>query len=482
METFATTTTVTTPDPEAQLLVAEARERRRGKVRLREFAVEGLLGGSFVVVAGLMAVLVEWRDDFSVQALALSALAFVAASSVSFEVGDGYAIPTQIVFVAMLFVLPPPVVPAVVGISLLGTRLLDSYRDGTHPSRALQAFADSWYSIGPALILGLAASAEPEWSDWPLYVAALAAQFSVDVVCSSVRAWVASGVPPRTMLRVLRWVYGVDATLAPLGLVLGFAANDRPYLILLGLPLLGLLAYFARERKARIDHALELSGAYRGTVMLLGQVVESDDAYTGEHSRGVVELSLAVADKLGLDARARVRVEFGALLHDIGKIAVPNEIINKPGPLNDEEWAVMRRHTIEGELMLKPIGGLLAEVGSVVRSSHEHYDGGGYPDGLAGTEIPIEARIVCCCDAFSAMTTDRSYRNAMPVEAALLELEMCAGTQFDPAVAEALVEIVEGGHSSLPLPAARLTSSPPGPLSAIANSTATTAPASGPTT
>jgi HD-GYP domain-containing protein (c-di-GMP phosphodiesterase class II) len=189
-----------------------------------------------------------------------------------------------------------------------------------------------------------------------------------------------------------------------------------------------------------------------------------------------------VADRLGLDSRARVRVEFGALLHDVGKIAVPKEIINKPGPLNDEEWAVMRRHTIEGERMLRPIGGLLAEVGGVVRSSHEHYDGSGYPDALAGTEIPIEARIICCCDAFSAMTTDRSYRSAMPLAAALLELQACAGTQFDPEVAAALGVVVDELYASLPLPAATLDSSPPGPLSATANSTASSAPASGPTT
>jgi putative nucleotidyltransferase with HDIG domain len=244
------------------------------------------------------------------------------------------------------------------------------------------------------------------------------------------------------MVRVLGWVYAVDATLAPLGLVLGYAAADRPYLILLGLPLVGLLGHFAQERRTRLDQAFELSGAYRGTAMLLGQVVESDDEYTGEHSRGVVELATALADKLGLDSRARLRVEFGALLHDVGKIRVPKEILNKPGPLDDDEWAVMRRHTIDGEQMLQQVGGLLAEVGRVVRSSHEHFDGSGYPDGLAGAAIPIEARIVCCCDAFSAMTTDRPYRAAMSFETALLELKACAGTQFDPAVAEALAEVI----------------------------------------
>jgi len=98
----------------------------------------------------------------------------------------------------------------------------------------------------------------------------------------------------------------------------------------------------------------------------------------------------------------------------------------------------MYRHTIEGEEMLNRVGGVLSEVGRIVRSSHEHYDGSGYPDGLAGEEIPIEARIVACCDAFSAMTTTRSYREAMPVESALAEVRACVGTQFDPRVAESL--------------------------------------------
>ena len=140
-----------------------------------------------------------------------------------------------------------------------------------------------------------------------------------------------------------------------------------------------MLAVLSHERQARIGQALELSEAYQGTALLLGDVVEADDAYTGSHSRGVVELSLGVADKLGLDLHQMRDVEFAALLHDVGKIAVPKEIINKDGPLDDEEWAIMRRHTIEGEEMLSRVGGVLSEVGRIVRSSHEHYDGSGYP-------------------------------------------------------------------------------------------------------
>ena len=119
--------------------------------------------------------------------------------------------------------------------------------------------------------------------------------------------------------------------------------------LLLGMPLVGRLAVFARERHARIDQALELSHAYRGTAFLLGDVVEADDAYTGSHSRHVVDLVLDVAERLGLDARERRHAEFTALLHDVGKIRIPAEILGKPGPLDDAEWAVMKTHTVEGE-------------------------------------------------------------------------------------------------------------------------------------
>ena len=123
---------------------------------------------------------------------------------------------------------------------------------------------------------------------------------------------------------------------------------------------------------------------------------------------------------------------------------IPKAIIRKPGPLTPEERAVIERHTIEGERMLNRVGGLLADVGALVRSCHERWDGGGYPDGLAGADIPLVARIVCACDAFSAMTTDRSYRAAMTHGAAVAELRRCSGTQFDPAVVDGLVAVAGG--------------------------------------
>jgi len=145
--------------------------------------------------------------------------------------------------------------------------------------------------------------------------------------------------------------------------------------------------------------------------------------------------------ELGLSSTERRDAEFAALLHDVGKVRVPNEIINKPGKLTDEERKIIERHTIDGEQMLLRVGGLLGEIGRIVRACHERWDGTGYPDGLEGEEIPIIARIVCCCDAFNAMTSDRSYRKALPLEVAIEELERTRGTQFDPAVVDALIAV-----------------------------------------
>jgi HD-GYP domain-containing protein (c-di-GMP phosphodiesterase class II) len=297
--------------------------------------------------------------------------------------------------------------------------------------------------LGPALVFAIAGERAPSLSDWPLYVVALLSQFALDALWAAGREWLALGVRPRVQLRAMPWVYAIDAGLAPVGLAVAFASQSSPYGVVLALPLVGLLSVFARERRVRIDHELELRDAYRGTAFLLGDVVEADDEYTGLHSRDVVELTLKVVDELELSTRERRDAEFVALLHDVGKVRVPKSIINKPGPLTAEERAVMERHTIEGERLLLRVGGLLGEIGRIVRSCHERYDGAGYPDGLAGEQIPLIARIVACCDAFNAMTTDRSYRKAMPLDEAVAELWRSSGTQFDPRVVDALVASLE---------------------------------------
>ncbi len=142
-------------------------------------------------------------------------------------------------------------------------------------------------------------------------------------------------------------------------------------------------------------------------------------------------------------------LEFGALLHDVGKIAIPKDIINKPGKLDPQEWDVIRTHTIEGQKMLDRVGGFMREVAVIVRSHHERWDGSGYPDGLAGAEIPLEARIISCCDTWNAMRTDRAYRKALSYDAAMAELWAASGTQLDPAIVAVLVPVL-AGEAELP--------------------------------
>jgi HD-GYP domain-containing protein (c-di-GMP phosphodiesterase class II) len=371
-------------------------------------------------------------------------LAYAALSRVRFHAGAGHTVPTQLVFVPMLFALPTQLVPLLVLAGMLIGNAPDYARGALHPGRALMLPGDAWHALGPALVLVLAGATSASWGDWPWYVAALGAQFALDLGAYAARARLALDIPGRDQLRVLGWVWVVDSLLAPLGLLAAFATTRHPYAFLLVLPLAALLVIFARERNQRIEQALELGGAYRGIAMLLGDLLEEADEYTGgDHTRGVVALSLEVADELGFDRRQRRNVELAALLHDIGKIVIPSTIINKPGPLDPDEWSLMQTHTIEGQRMLDRVGGVLGEVGRIVRASHERWDGSGYPDGLAGEGIPREATIVAACDAFNAMTTDRSYRRARSTKAALGELQECSGSQFAPDVVEALVSVVE---------------------------------------
>jgi HD-GYP domain-containing protein (c-di-GMP phosphodiesterase class II) len=292
-------------------------------------------------------------------------------------------------------------------------------------------------------VLWLAGSPQPGLEHWPVYLAALGAQFAFDIAATTPREWFELHIPPRMQIHGAGWTFAVDALLSPVALLASVGAADYPYAFLLVTPLVALFAVFAGERRARLANAAELGTAYRGTTMVLADLVESDDEYTGVHSRTVVSLAVGVAEQMGLSAGRRRNVEFGALLHDVGKIAVPKEIINKPGPLTEEEWSVVRMHTVEGQRLLDRVGGVLREVGAIVRASHERWDGTGYPDGLAGEAIPLEARIVSCADAFNAMTTDRPYRSARSRDVAISQLRANAGTQFDPAVVQALIELVE---------------------------------------
>ncbi len=428
--------------PEEEALIENARVRSDKRMTAREWIGSCATALSFLAAATACALVLPWPRELDPWLAVGLVGAYALSSRVRFFIGAGYTVPTQIVLVPMLFLLPTPLVPALVALAQVLGVLPDLRNRKLHPERALNAVGDSWYALAPALILTLGEGTPFEPNLWPIYFGALAGQFVLDLAVNAVRDWFELGVPPRLSLSDNGWIYAVDALLAPVGLLAAAAATIEPWLFALVVPQVILLEVFARERQRRLDGALELRHAYQGTSSLLAELLSDDDAYTGMHSRDVVALAVAVATELGLDSRRVRDIEFAALLHDIGKIAVPKEIINKPGPLDDDEWALIRTHTVEGQRMLDQVGGALGRVGVIVRASHERWDGGGYPDGLAGEEIPVEARVVSACDAFHAMTSDRSYRKALPMEVAIGELQVCAGSQFDPSVVDALLEVI----------------------------------------
>ena len=179
---------------------------------------------------------------------------------------------------------------------------------------------------------------------------------------------------------------------------------------------LALLAGLAHQAKLAIEsaeHYESLERTFVSTVAALANALEANDEYTSSHARWITDMSLLVGRELDLDRDAMKRLEFGALFHDIGKIGIPSEILQKPGPLTDEEFEIVKEHPELGKKILEPID-RLADVRPIVRACHERWDGLGYPDGSRGVDIPLEARIVFVCDAFHAMTTDRPYRDRLP--------------------------------------------------------------------
>jgi putative nucleotidyltransferase with HDIG domain len=430
-------------DTYVEQLVDDAYKRAAMPLPARELNVNVALGALLLAGVAALALLAPSERHISVLGAAGLIAAYAIAQQIQFDVGPGYTIPTQLVLMPTLLLAPPALVPLLVAAGELAGRLPGVARRELHPSRLVFVLSDAVYALGPAAVIAAFAAARPGLGDWPVLALALVAQAACDVGVSMIRDRFAHGVPPQLLVRLMAWIFAVDAALAAIGVLAGVAGETEPLAVALVFPLMGLLAVFARERRQRIEHALALSHAYRGTALLMSDLLEADDAYTGgEHSHGVVALALAVGDALGLEGRDRRNLEFGALLHDIGKIRVADEIINKPGKLTDAEWALIKRHPVDGQEMLERVGGVLAEVGLIVRHHHERWDGGGYPDRIAGEAIPLAARIICACDAYSAMTTNRSYRPAMPVADAIAELQRCAGTQFDPAVVDALVAIV----------------------------------------
>jgi putative nucleotidyltransferase with HDIG domain len=214
----------------------------------------------------------------------------------------------------------------------------------------------------------------------------------------------------------------------------------------------------------------ELEGTFMRTLAVLSDALEAKDSYTAAHAREVAELAVRVGRSLGMGADDLRRLSYAALLHDIGKIAVRTEILQKPGPLDPDEYEEMKAHTVVGAEMLERIP-YFAGVHPLVRSSHERWDGAGYPEGLEREEIPLGARVICACDAFHAMTSDRPYRQAMDHGDAVEELRRSSGTHFDPEVVDALVALLAEEAQGPPGVTTREPPPPSGGLAARAAAT-----------
>jgi HD-GYP domain-containing protein (c-di-GMP phosphodiesterase class II) len=428
-----------------ETMVAHARARRPHPMPQRERLYAGAAALTLLGAVALLSGLVPERGPHDPITIAALVVLYALARRCLFEIGHGSAVPTQIVLIPMLFLAPPPLVPLLVALGDALGRLPDFLLKRSHVDRWLHCFGHAWYSVGPAAIIGLWAPGAPSLDHAGVYVAALAAQCAIGVAEGTIGDAILFGTAPAEVVRGAAWSTWIDVLFTPVAYTVAAVAVREPATLFGVAPLFWLLWAFSQERQQRLDAAHELSQTYRGTVMVLADVVEADDDYTASHCRSVVELCGATGAELGLSAEAMQELEIAALLHDVGKIAIPSAILNKPTKLTEEEFELMKTHTIEGQALLERVGGKLARIGGIVRSCHERWDGQGYPDRLMGEEIPLAARIVFCCDAYSAMTTDRPYRRAMQAEDALAELSANSGTQFEPRVVEAVQAVVDAG-------------------------------------
>jgi HD-GYP domain-containing protein (c-di-GMP phosphodiesterase class II) len=430
----------------AEQLVGEARERRKRGMDIRERSVEGVSAFLFVAAATVVATTVPLNRAVDVPLMFAMVAGYAIVTRVRFEFADGFVSTEQLVFVPMLLLLPVAYVPLLVALAKLLANSPELMSGTRHRDRWVTCITDSWFCIGPVLVIAMLAPGTPDLAHVGIYVLAFVAEVVGDIAWSLVRDGFASGTPIAELLKALLGTARVDAILSPMAFITTVVAVNNRLALLVIAPLVWLFEFFSRDRRERYSATLELNRAYRGTVMLLADVVAFEDGYTAAHSRSVVDLVQAVSEEMNVPRTSRQELEFAALLHDIGKISVPKEILHKPGKLDDDEFELMKTHTIEGQFMLDRVGGLLGRVGEIVRSCHERWDGKGYPDGLLAEEIPIAARIVFVCDAYNAMTTDRPYRAAMSSEDALAELVTNAGAQFDPAVVHGLLQVIKQGE------------------------------------
>jgi diguanylate cyclase (GGDEF)-like protein len=580
----------------ADRLLEESWGERQRRPAHREVVVEFVAAVLFLAVAVPLALpaLISHPADAGLAAM-LVALYALVAGAIGFPIGAGYLVPTYLVLVPMLLLLPPASVPLLAAVGGVVASLGRLAAGRARPGNVLFAIPNAWYALGPAIVLMVAGTHHAQAVTAAVYLAAFVAGSVVDLVTSTLREAAALMIAPRIQFRVTAQVWLLDACVAPLGLMLAVAARHDHIALLSVLPLGALLLLLQRDRDQRIVQAHErlelaltdsltrlgnrrklaadlierietashatplvlmvfdLDGfksyndtfghmagdallarmgsklvevaaptgvAYRlggdefcvllpaqpqevpsamarmtdalredgerfsisasgGAVLLpheassaeyalqladermylrkaqrrpsvareqtrdvLVRIMQAKQPGLTDHTSHVSRLAVAVARRLELDGEEIDEVARAADLHDIGKVGIPDAILEKPGSLDAAEWELVRQHTLLGERILSAAAAL-RPVARIVRSSHERWDGRGYPDGLAGDAIPLAARIVAVCDAYDAMVSSRCYREALSPAAAREELIQEAGRQFDPGVVGIVLDAIE---------------------------------------
>ncbi len=567
----------------SERLLEDSWEARSRRVSRRELVAEGAAGLLFLAVAVPLAVTAVGGHPAEPWLAALLVALYALVSRIEFPIGAGYVVPSYLVLVPMLVLLPPGLVPLLTAAGLVLGALGQWLAGHGKPERLLFSIPDAWHAVGPALVLIAFADVAGGVALPAVYVAAFLAACAFDLVSATLREAAAMDVPPRVQVRVLARVWVVDACLAPIGLLAAQSALEAPGRVLLILPLGVLLLILARDRSARIAQAhrrleqvftdpltqlgnrrllagdlrerLEAATGDRPAVLMLfdldgfkryndtfghvagdallarlgaklaaavepdgtayrlggdefcvlidaredeldsrllaaaGALTESGEEFSvtasygvtllpheaddpdhaiqladermyaskrgrnagareqardvlmrsmdvrepalHEHSGDVAALAGRIGRRLGMDAEDVDITVRAAELHDLGKVGVPDAILDKAAALDAGEWEFMRQHTILGERILNAAPAL-RPVARIVRATHERWDGGGYPDGLTGEQIPMSARIVAVCDAYEAMVTDRAYRRSIGHVEACRELRREAGQPVRP--------------------------------------------------